>query len=128
MLRSLAAPLSQRVTGLLGQRDGSCSWISVTPFVPPRFLKCRGANTLLGQINAELASRNLPSVEAIEELPRNSETLSLRHFVRRRQRGGTPPPVDVGYSLRLRFAEPITGPVTLGYGSHFGLGLFQATE
>jgi CRISPR-associated protein Csb2 len=50
----------------------------------------------------------------------------LRHYVRRRQRGGGPPAVDVGYALRLRFAEPVQGPLTLGYASHFGLGLFVA--
>jgi CRISPR-associated protein Csb2 len=102
--------------------------VSATPFVPPRFVKRRGINTLLGQINAELASRGLPSVEKLEELPRNVETLALRHFMRRRQRGGMPPPVDAGYALRLRFAEPIVGPLTLGYASHFGLGLFEAIE
>jgi hypothetical protein len=36
------------------------------------------------------------------------------------------PPVDCGFALRLRFAEPVRGPLCLGYGSHFGLGLFQA--
>ena len=28
--------------------------------------------------------------------------------------------------LRIRFAGPISGPVALGYGCHFGLGLFAA--
>lgn len=126
MLRSLPAPLDQRVAGLLGPRGGSRSWVSASPFVPPRFLKPRGANTLIGQVNAELASRGLPPVEQLDELPRNAETLALRHFARRRQRSGAPPPVDVGYALRLRFAEPIAGPLTLGYGSHFGLGMFIA--
>jgi CRISPR-associated protein Csb2 len=32
--------------------------------------------------------------------------------------------VDAGYALRLRFAEPIRGPLSLGYAAHFGLGLF----
>ena len=126
MLRSLPAPLNQRVAGLLGPLGGSRSWVSATPFVPPRFLKPRGANTLIGQVNAELASRGRPLVEQWDELPRTAETLALRHFARRRQRSGAPPPVDVGYAVRLRFAEPIVGPLTLGYGSHFGLGLFVA--
>jgi len=126
MLRLLSEPLDQRIAELLGPRGGSRSWVSVTPFVPPRFLKPRGANTLIGQVNAELASRGRPLVEQWDELPRTAETLALRHFARRRQRSGAPPPVDVGYALRLRFAEPIVGPLTLGYGSHFGLGLFIA--
>lgn len=124
ILRSLPAPIDQRVARLLGSLNGSRTWISATPFVPPRFLKPRGANTLIGQVNAELASRGRPLVEQCDELPRTVDTLALRHFARRRQRSGAPPPVDVGYTLRLRFAEPIVGPLMLGYGSHFGLGLF----
>jgi CRISPR-associated protein Csb2 len=128
MLRSLPAPVDRRIEQLLAPPQGARVWVSATPFVPPRFLKCRGANTLTGQINAELASRGLPAVEAIEELPRNAQTLALRHFVRRRQPGGVPPQVDVGYAIQLRFTEPITGPLTLGYASHFGLGLFAACD
>jgi hypothetical protein len=51
-------------------------WRSVTPFVPPRFLKERGTNSLFGQ------------------------------------------------GLRLTFDAPVVGPISLGYASHFGLGLF----
>jgi CRISPR-associated protein Csb2 len=126
MLRSLPAPLDSRVEQLLGPRQGSRIWMSATPFVPPRFLKPRGANTLIGQINAELASRGLPTAESVRELPRSGETVALRHFIRVRQRGGTPPPGDIGYALRLQFGEPIRGPLSLGYASHFGLGLFRA--
>jgi CRISPR-associated protein Csb2 len=81
---------------------------------------------LIGQVNAELASREKPLVEQCDELPRTPETLTLRHFARRRQRSGAPPPADVGYALRLRFTEPVVGPLLLGYGSHFGLGMFVA--
>ncbi len=125
-LRSLPPPLGGRIERLLAPPAGSRTWVSVTPFVPPRFVKRRGPNTLTGQINAELASRGLPPVEELDELPKNAGTFALRHFMRRRQRGGAPPPVDVGYALQLRFAEPIVGPLTLGYASHYGLGLFAA--
>lgn len=125
-LRALPGPLGQRIEQLLAPPQGSRVWVSETPFVPPRFLKRRGANTLVGQINAELASRALPPVEQLDELPRTAETIALRHFVRRRQRGGVPPAVDIGFVVRLQFAEPVSGPLTLGYASHFGLGLFAA--
>ncbi|MDR3634053.1 MAG: type I-U CRISPR-associated protein Csb2 [Isosphaeraceae bacterium] len=125
-LRSLPDPLNRSIGELLGPSGGARVWVSATPFVPPRFLKRRGANTLLGQINAELASRGLPPVEQLDELPHNPATLALRHYVRSRRHGGTPPPIDVGYALQLQFAEPIHGPITLGYSSHFGLGLFIA--
>jgi CRISPR-associated protein Csb2 len=35
--------------------------------------------------------------------------------------------MDVGYALWLHFVAPVSGPLTLGYGSHFGLGLFAAS-
>ncbi len=41
-------------------------WISETPFVPPRFLKERGTNSLEGQIRAECVSRGLPAVQNVE--------------------------------------------------------------
>ncbi len=121
-LRSLPAPFGQRIAQLLGPPEGSRTWISATPFVPSRFLKKRGLNSLLGQVNAELASRGWPSAEHIETL--QYESVALRHYVRRRQHGGKAPPIDIGYALQIRFAEPIMGPLSLGYASHFGLGLF----
>lgn len=56
---------------------GSSVWISATPFVAPRFIKSRGNNTLHGQINAELASRNLPLVERIDVLQRSTNAISF---------------------------------------------------
>jgi CRISPR-associated protein Csb2 len=126
MLRSLPAPLGHRIEQLLGPPGGARVWTSKTPFVPPRYLKRRGANTLFGQINAELASRRLPSLAQIEELPLDSPTMALRHYVRARKHGGVAPPLDVGLAIRLYFHEPVLGPITLGYASHFGLGLFVA--
>jgi CRISPR-associated protein Csb2 len=128
ILRLLPKPLDRRIEQLLGPSGGSRVWISLTPFVPPRHLKHRGANTLIGQINGELASRGLPTAERVDELPSSAETIALRHFVRCRQWGGVPPPVDIGYAFRLQFAEPINGPMTLGYASHFGLGLFVSKD
>ena len=49
----------------------------------------------------------------------------LRHYVRARRRA-SPPPVDAGHVLQLNFADPVRGPLALGYASHFGLGLFAA--
>lgn len=126
IFRHLPAPLNQQIESLLGPPEGARVWESSTPFVPPRFLKKRGRNTLLGQINAELSSRNLSEVERLDLMPDSAHTRSLRHFVRRRIRGGSPPPIDVGYGLRLTFAKPVVGPLTLGYASHYGLGQFHA--
>jgi len=119
--------------GLFGERLGLLSgpaehWHSVTPFVPPRFLKARGKNSLLGQVNAELASRGLPPARSIEVRdPHDDEDARrARHFKRTRSRGQAPPQ-DFGFMLDLHFEAPVRGPVALGYGAHYGLGLFSAS-
>lgn len=111
--------------GMRRHVDGGREWITTTPFVPPRYLKKSGANTLEGQVQAELASRGLPAAQRIEILDPHDSDLARRqrHAVRGR-RFGPPPPVDCGFTLRLEFAEPVSGPLSLGYGSHYGLGLF----
>ena len=123
MLRQLPPPLHRHIELLLGPVEGSLVWESVTPFVPPRFLKPRGKDTLLGQLHAELASRRLPEVASAHVDA--DLTRKLRHHVRRRNHGGVPPVVDIGYGLRLTFSEPVHGPVLLGYASHYGLGMFR---
>jgi len=90
--------------------------------VPDR--EARGANSLMGQVAAELDSRALPGLAELKILdPREQDSyLRHRHFIRLR-RYGPPPPIDFGYSLRIRLNGPCRGPLALGYGSHFGLGL-----
>jgi len=109
----------------------SRDWRSATPFVPPRHRKDRGRNrgwgTPTDQLIEELARRGLPAPEVIEPLdgcPLNGRHLRWIEFRRERifgmgSRGGT-----MGSGFRIRFAEPVTGPLALGYGCHFGLGLF----
>jgi len=119
----LAGKWGQAYRKLVAMPGGALAWRSITPLVLPRFLKRRGRNTLLGQINSELDSRHLPLANNVEidiEL-----TKKLRHFVRQRKHGGSDPPMDQGYAVRIIFAEPVMGPLALGYGSHFGLGLFE---
>ena len=125
MLRRLPPSLQPQIEAILGPPEGATVWESVTPFVLPKTLDRRSRRSVSGQVNAELDSRRLPEAASVEidlELTR-----SLRHFVRRRFHGGTPPKQDVGYGLRLRFAEPVRGPLLLGYASHYGLGLFHAS-
>lgn len=123
-LRSLSAGLSDAIEGFLGPCGGATTWVSATPLVPPRHLKKKGRCSLTGQIQQDLVDRGLPPAE-VETLGWTHATLPLRHVVRRRQ-GGPPPPVDMGFPIRLRFERPVAGPICLGYGSHFGLGRFSA--
>ena len=123
-LRAIGVGMARAVDELLGPRNGAVSWITATPFVPPRHLKKAGPSSLVGQVEAELKVRGLTPTK-VDVLDWTGETLSLRHFVRRRQRGPQPP-IDVGFAIRFHFDRPVSGPICLGYGSHFGLGRFSA--
>jgi CRISPR-associated protein Csb2 len=127
VLRALPAPFDAGAAALLGPPGGARRWTGVTPFVPPRHLKPRGAHTLEGQVNAELSSRGLPAAR-VSVLPWDDATRALRHAVRVRRSPASPPPVDLGMALELRFDDPVEGPIALGYASHFGLGLFFAAK
>lgn len=122
-LRRFPGNLGRALSAILGPRAGARIWVSYTPFVAPRFIKRAGHNRLAGQVAAELESRNLPTADVEVLDPRDPALLSLRHAIRRRRKGPLPP-VDCGYLLRLTFSVPVTGPIALGYASHFGLGLF----
>ncbi len=137
-----------RLPGTYGQRLAqltSCSttWRSLTPFVPPRHIKARGKNSLEGQICAELRSRGFPVPTVVRQLvpmpavpsdstPPHGTVLEdratnwsrFRHFTLSRQRGPAPP-IAFGFAVRLEFQQLVRGPIALGYGSHFGMGLFE---
>lgn len=132
-LLAISSPYREAVSRLLGQMGPTgepiANFRSVTPFVPPRFVKRNGKNTLEGQIQAELLSRALPKARRVTIL--HEESKAFRHFVRVRGRGDNPPqpPVEVGFSIEIELEQvPVIEklPLALGYGSHFGLGLFAA--
>lgn len=126
-LRGLPEPYGSRASELLGGEAGARVWINATPLVLPRFQKARGRNSIEGQVLAELASRRLPSAR-IEVHAWDAENLPMRHVVRVRRPPAAAPPVDSGLAVILRFDVPVRGPLSLGYGSHFGLGLFRAVH
>lgn len=124
-LPSIYGATLKRITG---KRLGNKHWSSLTPFVPPLFLKKQGRNTLEGQIRKELTNRGFPEPEQVRFVdPHEPEARKQRHFIRRR-RSSQQPPQDVGFTVELSFASPVYGPIALGYGSHFGLGLFAAID
>lgn len=118
------------------------NWQSVTPFVPPRHIKVRGKNSLEGQIHAELSTRGFPNPASVtilapstrhQSVDLKSETADengiiawnhFRHFKLVRKRGPQPP-LSCWFAVRLEFESSIRGPIAIGYGSHFGLGLFE---
>ena len=99
-------------------------WASRTPFVPPRHIKVK-RHTLEDQVQAELAARSLPPANRIEVLGRDeSVALGFHRFVRTRRDGKRQPPAPRFFALRIELEQPARGPISLGYASHFGLGLF----
>ena len=67
----------------------------------------------------------LPSkVEPMEAIPIGSRRLRPLEFQSQRFHGQGRRGGDSGTACKLTFAEPISGPLALGYGAHFGFGLF----
>jgi CRISPR-associated protein Csb2 len=122
-MMALAQPFGDSIRRVVGS---SMNWVSASPFVAPRYLKASGRNTIEGQVRAELASRGIEIPVKVQVIDATSDDRARqqRHFVRSRGRGPQPP-VDAAFTLRLSFAEPVEGPLCLGYSSHFGLGRFE---
>ncbi|MEW6730267.1 MAG: type I-U CRISPR-associated protein Csb2 [Acidobacteriota bacterium] len=113
----------------------SKQWHSVTPFSLPRFAS-RGAgkpprprDLPEAQLIGELKSRGLPEpvfIKRIEGYSVNERPLVRWLEFHTRRFNGTE-----GYGLagfELEFAEPVRGPLVLGFGCHFSLGLFSRVE
>lgn len=111
-------------------------WESVTPFVPP---SNRHAFRRNGRVRAaerpEASCARLveklvgqrPAVELLSEEPlwtRLHEPHAKR--AERKEEGQRQALARPGYFLRLRFDEPVQGPLLVGDSAHFGLGLFGA--
>jgi len=114
----------------IAERIGKPSrfWISITPFLLERHPKPNGKAGPEEQVRLALRRRGFPEPIGIESVPwiewRGHRTRWLE-FRRWRSRGNGPA-VALGFGFRLEFEGPVAGPIALGYGSHYGLGLFAA--
>ncbi|MEM4058643.1 MAG: type I-U CRISPR-associated protein Csb2 [Thermoplasmata archaeon] len=100
---------------------------SVTPFVPTRhYRKGRGDYDLWleNEIRHEAKNHNLPEpveIKRLDKAMKKGLSFYWLEFKRNRKR-------DIarnGYGFELKFSEPVIGPFSIGYGAHFGLGLFM---
>jgi len=110
-------------------------WRSVTPFSPPRFTSRGGGKPPRprdlpeAQVVRELRLRGLPEPLAVTRI--DGYEVEGRPLVRwldfhgRRFNGAQGHGL---YGFEIEFAEPVTGPIALGFASHFGLGLFLPVE
>lgn len=142
--RLLLTGLDSAKPAHVGQFQAARVWESATPYIAFRHLKERGAKRdrreftlpdampefmehVLGEDFAQRA--DLPKPETITFVPDPLAALGWRYrslqFKRGRNRRG-----DDGYSrpfgaFRITFAVPISGPLSLGYALHFGMGAFR---
>ncbi len=111
-------------------------WRSITPFIPTRHYKERGAKRdafprqHLAEMNLreELTRRGLPAPLRVTHLKAlilpGGRPFNWRDFRQQRVLGEGRRGTDFGKGFEIEFAEPVTGPLALGYACHFGLGLF----
>ncbi|MYE25902.1 MAG: type I-U CRISPR-associated protein Cas5/Cas6 [Chloroflexi bacterium] len=114
------------------------TWRSVTPFSLVRHPKVRQGRVMDGpeqQVSLEFSRRqSFPEhlalygtaqlqkpAEILPVIPCANRPLYPLEFYRWRKGG---PSVPGAYFFRLTFDQPISGPLALGFGSHYGLGMF----
>ena len=109
----------------------STHWRSATPFLAAGHLKSdrhagefrrlvrrMGMDERFGFDPARVDIRELKNMRI------GGSTRHTLHFHRFRSRGGERQHDTRGALLQVTFPVPVNGPVAMGYGSHFGLGLF----
>lgn len=131
------ASLFAGLSPLMGE---SIVWRSITPYLHPWHLKKaeqRSAEALyaawIGQLRREWAARaqdspSLVGLELLEAADFGGRRLMPIQYRRFRRKRGLSQPDTLGRMVELRFAGPVRGPVALGFGCHFGLGLFVPAE
>lgn len=126
-------------------------WESHTPFVPTRHAKYTKAGRpklderglLIGSPEHDLTrllavlfagryggGRELAPVrvERVAETRLGGRPTRWSAFRTLRVHGGGRRSSAVGYGFRVEFPEPVSGPIAVGYGAHFGLGTFKPEE
>jgi CRISPR-associated protein Csb2 len=113
-------------------------WISHTPFVPTRHPKAaRTGQPKLDDRGLQIGSpehdlrrllgEHFPepvNVNCVRETRLGGRPTRWSAFRTLRRRGGGRRSTAIGYGFRIEFAEPVRGPIAVGYGAHFGLGTF----
>ena len=129
-------------------------WMSSTPFVPNRHIKRRGRGNTIRVIDGpeeqakrEIECRSIGKVKRIQSLPpRTWQRVYASGKLGRpahgnkmlRPRTGLQAPLPVqfktwrkiglpgfgSYALDIEFDGPVQGPISLGHGAHYGLGMF----
>ncbi len=111
-------------------------WQSRTPFVPTRHPRTRGTRRFENGLLVGSPEHDLRRLLALNGLPEPTEvtplkeccfqgrTLPWARFRTQRLTGEGLRANQPALGWRVVFPTPVQGPICLGYGSHFGLGLF----
>ena len=115
-------------------------WMSLTPFVPTRHEKFgagrapkldatgrqvgSAAHDLLRLLRLHWPDTE-PEIVADELTSSTHPPLRWLQFQHRRTTGDGLRGSQRGHGYRVRFNREVAGPIAVGYGAHFGLGLFQ---
>jgi len=114
----------------------SAVWQSLTPFVPTRHPRSRGTRQEENGLRVGSPEHDLRRLLALGGFPEPLEVSALAEggfsgrrlpwarFRTRRLTGEGLRSNQAAWGWRLVFPRPVQGPICLGYGSHFGLGLF----
>ena len=105
----------------------SREWRSVTPFLAAGHLKTAGYP---GEVRRLLKRRRLEAgdvkVTVLRDITVGGSPRRAIQFHRFRSRSAEAQPDAAGALLHIVLSEPVQGPLAIGFGSHFGLGLFRA--
>ena len=111
----------------------STRWRSATPFVAAGHLKAdrhagefRRLVRRIGMDGMLDFDATKVDVRELTEVDIGGSTRHALHFHRFRSRGREKQHDTAGALLQVTFPVPVNGPLVMGYGSHFGLGLFVA--
>lgn len=115
-------------------------WVSATPFIGPAHVGRRGRERYL----RKSLKRELRRMTELGYLESHATPADVRELpAMSSERRGCPRAVefrrgrtrlgDDGYArpfgfFTLSFSKPVRGPISVGYGSHYGLGLFRPAE
>jgi CRISPR-associated protein Csb2 len=105
------------------------TWKSITPYLRPWHLKKNFG--VAEQLRRECRLRGLPEPIEIRQvadvLVGNMHRRSV-HFYRVRAKRGLNQPDTGGALFEIVFPEAVKGPIALGFGCHFGLGMFGPVD
>jgi len=118
--------------GLLEDLAGPArlQFVSETPFIPARhYRRGRGdfSQWLEMELRRECRNHRIPEPCRARMISRTSGLgRDFRWIEFRRNRKGDDS--MMGYGFEIEFAQPVVGPIAVGYGAHFGLGQFRPVE